>query len=151
MPPASCRLRRGRHSVAGQVYLLTVCCHQKNPLLVRECAANIVLDSVHWLDRRERIELLVVMVMPDHMHLTVRLVTEPLDALMRNLKSYTAHQINRVLGRDGPVWQQGYHDRGIHDEKGVRAAVDYCLQNPVRAGLVDDFRQYPFWWCCWDV
>ncbi|WP_368563440.1 transposase [Pseudoxanthomonas sp. UTMC 1351] len=151
MSPTSCQLRRGRYSGTGHAYLLTVCCHQRHPLLQRECAAGIVLDSAQWLDQKGRMESLAVVVMPDHVHLVMRLTTEPLATLMRSMKSFTAHEIKRALVRNEPVWQRGYHDRGLRDEKGIRAAVDYCLQNPVRAGLVDDFHQHPHWWCRWEV
>jgi hypothetical protein len=29
--------------------------------------------------------------------------------------------------------------------------VLYMLNNPVRAGLVEDFHDYPFWYCRWSV
>ncbi|HSX65877.1 MAG TPA: transposase [Pseudoxanthomonas sp.] len=151
MSSASCRLRRGRHSGTGHAYLLTACCYNRLPLMAHDAAARIVLASAQWLNQNRRMTLMAAVVMPDHVHLVAGLTTEPLATLMRSLKSYTAHEINRVLVRDGLVWQRGYHDRGIRDEEGIRAAVEYCVLNPVRAGLVDDFRQHPYWWCRWDI
>ena len=33
----------------------------------------------------------------------------------------------------------------------LNEVVLYMLNNPVRAGLVKDFHDYPFWWCRWAV
>jgi hypothetical protein len=37
----------------------------------------------------------------------------------------------------------------LRSEQAVDAAIGYCLQNPVRAGLVEDFREYPHAWSKW--
>ena len=42
------------------------------------------------------------------------------------------------------LWQPGFHDRLIRDEKAFRVAIDYVHNNPVRAGLVDDVADYPW-------
>jgi hypothetical protein len=31
----------------------------------------------------------------------------------------------------------------------LRQIAEYVIQNPVRAGLVDDIGLYPFWNACW--
>lgn len=66
---------------------------------------------------------------------------------MHALKGYSASRIHRECGKPGCIWQAGYHDRALRDDARVQDAVDYCLQNPVRAGLVEDFRDYPHTWC----
>ena len=70
---------------------------------------------------------------------------------MHSYKGYTAHVLNRVLSRQGRLWQAGYHDRALQTEDAVHQAISYCLQNPMRAGLVEDFRDYLHWWCRWPV
>ena len=148
---ASCRLRKGRSHSPGQYYLLMACCHDRVPVFLDQHAARIVLDSVLWLYQRGKIDLMVAVVMPDHLHLVVACRDAPLSEIMHSLKSYSAHAINQKCVHSGQVWQAGYHDNGIRDEAGLRAQVSYCLQNPVRAGLVDDFHLYPYWWCRWEV
>lgn len=87
-----------------------------------------------------------MVVMPDHVHMVIGLRSVPLPAVMHAFKSYVAHVI-----RQRKIWQEGYHDRGIRDEAALHAQVEYCLHNPVRAGLVEDFHEYPYWWCRWEV
>ncbi|MEL1264869.1 REP-associated tyrosine transposase [Pseudoxanthomonas putridarboris] len=151
MSYSSSRLRNGRCSQTGHAYLLTTCCHRRGRLLEHAGAAWTVLESAKWLDRERRWQLIAVVVMPDHVHLVGSLMDVPLTALMHSFKGHTAHAINALQGRSGRVWQAGYHDRSIRSDAAFRASIDYCLQNPVRAGLVEDFRDYPYWWCRWEV
>ena len=46
-------------------------------------------------------------------------------------------------GGTGPLWQRCFHDRGIrHPDDYERAAI-YVLENPVCAGLVTDWPDFP--------
>ncbi|MGN7830243.1 REP-associated tyrosine transposase [Pseudoxanthomonas sp. 22568] len=151
MSPAACRLRHGRASVPSSYYLLTICCHRRQPWLRKSEAAKLVIDAARWLETRNRIELGAIMVMPDHVHMVVQLRTGTLAGLMHGYKGYTAHALNRVLSRQGRLWQAGYHDSALQTEEALHQAISYCLQNPMRARLVEDFRDYPHWWCRWPV
>jgi hypothetical protein len=33
----------------------------------------------------------------------------------------------------------------------MKEVILYVLNNPVRAGLVEDFHDYPHWCCRWEV
>jgi hypothetical protein len=43
------------------------------------------------------------------------------------------------------LWQGGYFDHVLRDEENRDALVRYIIANPIRAGLVLDVRDYPFW------
>jgi REP element-mobilizing transposase RayT len=131
--PHSHRLRIGRHSESGGVYLLTACCRDRIPHFADPSAAGIVLDALRWLDRQGRIKLFAAVVMPDHVHFVGVLSHGPLARTMHALKGYSASRIHRECGKPGCIWQAGYHDRALRDDARVQDAVDYCLQNPVRA------------------
>jgi REP element-mobilizing transposase RayT len=89
--------------------------------------------------------------MPDHVHFVVELKTTNLGKLLHSFKSYTANQINTSLNRRGPVWQRAYHDHAIRKAEDLKQVIFYTLNNPVRAGLVDDFHDYPHWYCRWEA
>ena len=89
--------------------------------------------------------------MPDHLHFVAELKTDRLPKLMHSLKSFTAKQINAVLNRQGTLWQDQYHEHAIRKAENLNEIVLYMLNNPVRAGVVKDFHDYPFWYCRWSV
>ena len=144
------QLLAGRPSERCRIYLLTACTHERAPLFACAKAASVVIDSLKWLDQDQRINLLAAVVMPDHVHFVAQLRIGTLSSLMHSLKSYTAWQINHVMKREGLVWQAQFQDRALRNEESLGTLVDYCLEDPVRAGLVGDFRDYPFWYCCYD-
>ncbi len=42
------------------------------------------------------------------------------------------------------VWQRSFFDHALRDEESLEAVARYIVSNPVRAGLVEDWRDYPF-------
>ena len=44
------------------------------------------------------------------------------------------------------VWQEESFDHVLRCSEGLDAKVEYVLQNPVRKGLVADWREYPWNW-----
>jgi putative transposase len=64
---------------------------------------------------------------------TGRLKPGSIGAIVGNFKSLTARRINalrRISG--GPVWQRGYYDRIVRDERELNAIRAYIHDNPRR-------------------
>jgi REP element-mobilizing transposase RayT len=144
-------LRKGRTSIKNQHYLITSAVFSRKPIFNRPEAAEIVLSSIRWLEKQDKILLDAAVIMPDHLHFVAGLMQGSLSQLMHSLKSYTAKKINVFLNRRGPLWQRHYHDHAVRQEEDLNELVLYTLYNPVRAGLVTDFHDYPFWYCRWRV
>ncbi len=89
--------------------------------------------------------------MPDHVHIVAGLRQSSLAEFMRSFKGYTAYKINELNNEEGSFWQSQYHDHGLRKDEDLHEVVLYALNNPVRAGLTNDFHDYPFWYCRWNV
>ena len=115
-------------------------------------ARDAVLECCLY-DHEHRYRLRVALVMPDHVHviLTPR-VDEARDAIvslveiMKAIKGASAREINRQSGDHGAVWQEESFDRIVRSSESLDAKVAYILENPVRRGLVTDWRQYKWIW-----
>jgi REP element-mobilizing transposase RayT len=114
-------------------------------------AAKIVLEALEWLNEQGRIELIAAVVMPDHIHFAARLQNTTLQSLMHSLKSFTSNKINDLLRREGPLWEPQYYDHAIRTDDELKECVNYCLHNPVRKGLANHFKEYPHWYCVYEV
>jgi len=44
----------------------------------------------------------------------------------------------------GQVWQRSFWDHFLRSDEPLEHACIYVLNNPVRAGMVEDWRKYPF-------
>ena len=70
----------------------------------------------------------------------------PLPQIMKAIKGTSSHAINRRLGIHDAVWQEESFDHVLRSSESLDAKIDYILQNPVRAGLVNVASEYPWSW-----
>jgi REP element-mobilizing transposase RayT len=100
-------------------------------------AAAIVADSLRHFDG-SRYRLYAWCVMPNHVHVLVEPSRGfPLSKILHSWKSYTATEINRLLGRTGALWQPESYDRIIRNPREFHRVRQYILSNPEKAGLQD--------------
>ncbi len=96
--------------------------------------------------------------MPDHLHLLVQSRTEGEDLIdfVKRFKQKTGWWF--LHGRETGslkasatssfaalgLWQKSYYDHVVRSEEGLRAAAEYILGNPVRAGLTREVGDFSF-------
>lgn len=85
-----------------------------------------------------RYQLAAFVVMPNHVHVLFR----PMDgyelkSILHSWKSFTANQINILLGRKGMLWQEEYWDRMVRSEAQWWSYLRYVEENPKKAKLKD--------------
>lgn len=106
--------------------------------------AAIVEDALVFF-QGERYALSAWVVMPNHVHAVVTPFDErTLSEILQSWKSFTAHEINRKLGRRGRLWQKESFDHLVRNAEGFERFVDYTERNPVAAGLVDRPADWQF-------
>jgi REP element-mobilizing transposase RayT len=117
--------------------------------------ARIVSEKIHS-QVGERYRLLCYCIMPNHVHLLIMpLVIDPLrhhgktakypvSDTLRLLKGSTARYCNEALNRDGAFWQHESYDHYVRDENELARTILYVLNNPVKAGLVEDWKDWPY-------
>lgn len=145
----SSRLRSGRHSASGQIYLLTTVTDQRQPFFTDFHAARLLIAEMRTVCADGLGQSLAWVVMPDHLHWLLSLQQGSLAQLMKRLKARSAQGINRHLHRNGPLWQDGYHDRAARTDDDLQAMARYIVANPLRAGLVTRLADYPHWDAIW--
>ena len=91
-----------------------------------------------------RFELLAWVVMPNHVHVLIRVGDTPLSKIIQNWKSISAVKANKLLGRAGDFWQLDYWDTFMRDDEQTRKAIRYIESNPVKAKLCRAPEEWPF-------
>ena len=82
--------------------------------------------------------------MPDHCHMIIRGLKETSDVL-KVIKAFKQKTGFALRVNHAPVkWQKDFYDHIIRGEDQLEKHVRYILENPVRKGLVDDWRSYPY-------
>ena len=100
-------------------------------------------------DHEKRIHLHAVVIMPNHVHLLFTPLRDEngdsytLATIMNGIKGASAHSINKLLGREGSLWQDESFDRVMRSSDDLADKILYVIANPIRSGLAshpDDYR-----------
>jgi REP element-mobilizing transposase RayT len=143
------RLRTGRYSQPGQIYVLTSVTRNREPLFSDFHSGRLAVAAFKQAEREQLVRSLAFVVMPDHFHWLVELRDATLPVLMGRTRSRICVSVNRQRQRKGAVWQRGYHDRGIRKTEDLQAVARYIVANPLRAGLVRKVGDYSLWDAIW--
>jgi len=130
---------------AGGSYLSTFCTAGKAPVLGRVEDGLMLLSALGLLVEAQvqaslaiRAELILYehIVMPNHVHLLVGMAASAahsatLSTFVGALKSScTARARAAELWDSRPLWQRGYHDRIVRNEREFEAIRAYIVNNP---------------------
>ena len=63
--------------------------------------------------------------------------------ILHSIKGFTAREANKILNRKGQFWQHESYDHAIRDEEERQRVIDYVLNNPVKAGFVTTWQDWP--------
>jgi putative transposase len=117
--------------------------------LKNEAVAQLNADAIRFYDGK-RYKLLAFCIMSNHIHVMFTLLPDapPLWKVMQDLKKYTAVHSNRLIGNEGEkFWEEESYDHVVR-EKEFNRILAYILNNPVKAGLVKNWNDWPWTYCC---
>jgi REP element-mobilizing transposase RayT len=142
--PHAHRLRTGRFSQPGQIYMVTMITAERRRIFDDFSAARVLIQILKAESDKHRASTLAFVVMPDHLHWLMQLgESTALGQSVRGIKSITTHRLGQ------PVWQRGYHDHAVRREEDIKSLARYVIANPVRAGLSYSVGSYPHWDAAW--
>jgi len=118
--------------------------------------ARVVCDKIHDLDGKNY-HLIAFCIMSNHFHLVIDMTgfyhSTPTNTdgktkdyavadAMRLLNGNTARFCNLALGRQGAFWDHESYDHYARDEEELFRIIEYVLNNPVKAGLVKNWKDW---------
>lgn len=130
---------RGHHR-----YFLTWCCDHRKPLFAKADSVDLVRTQFLRASGQTSLTLFAYCFMPDHVHLLVVGETEEADAkaFMKLAKQYSGYYYSKSLR--SVLWQRYGYEHVLRSDESTRQVCRYILENPVRARLVTDVREYPY-------
>ncbi len=115
--------------------------------------ATLVRDSIHRCDGA-LYDLDAFCIMPNHVHIVFAPkpkredgMYHSISAIMHSVKRYTARQANLLLDREGNFWQHENYDHVVRNESELNRIINYVLNNPVKAGLVQSSNDWKWGYC----
>ena len=137
-------------------YFLTCTVVAWLPVFAQPWAAQVVLDSWHFLQSRRGVQLHGYVILENHVHWIA--AGDHLPEQVLRFKSYTARCILDELTKRGfettlkelrffkvrqrddqahQLWQEGSHPQQIQSDEMMIQKLEYIHANPVRRGYVD--------------
>jgi REP element-mobilizing transposase RayT len=127
----------------------------KNPVV-----AKIVIDKLKQYDGK-LYELIAYCVMSNHVHIVINTGQQidkddletyvetgeyvELKKIMQLIKGGSAIEANKLLGRTGKhFWHRDYFDYFARNGKELLRIISYVVENPVKAKLVKDWKEWPY-------
>ena len=118
---------------------------------------DLVLESLLFTDRQRRWQLFGACVMSDHVHVLFepqikeqdpdgKPIFWSLTELMHSVKSFTAHEINKVENTTGGVWEKESFDRMMRSDADLEEKFHYICRNPWDNAIVPIGEPYPWLW-----
>ena len=138
-------LRRGRIDIVGADYFVTVTLQRQlshgKGLLAPVLASNL---KEQWtvLEKQGRWKVRGTVIMPDHVHLPIRLDAGQLADAIRVWKG----ALTPALRTEHLSWQPSFYDRRLRPEDNRINVVRYMWSNPYRAKLLKPDEAWPGWW-----
>jgi putative transposase len=120
-------------------------------ILKRSDVAEIIINAMHFLDTKKYC-LHSFCIMPNHVHVLLTPYSDAsesntsLSEITHSLKRFTAREINKLLGKEGALWNKESYDHYIRNEKEFERILEYIKQNPVKAGLVMNWQDWQYTW-----
>ena len=150
----------------GHLHFITFSCYRRLPLLRSTRARNVLVRVLDQVRKEYGFKLVGYVVMPEHVHL---LISEPArgtpSTALKMLKQRVSRQLRRKPRRQTSAaqrsfqfassadarlpqfWQKRFYDFNVWSRKKKVEKLGYMHANPLKRGLVDDPKDWP-WSSC---
>jgi len=126
------------------IYFVTACTDERRHILNNaDVHAQLIEYGKRGADYGAWLGAYVLM--PDHLHAFVVIDDQrlSLSMLMKSLKNALSRTL-RQRCIPSPHWQKGFFDHILRSEESYGEKWSYVRENPVRAGLVKQWEEWPF-------
>ena len=140
---------------------ITTTCLEWKPLLNDDRYKDIIIDSLRFLSRENRIIVNAFVILNNHFHLIWQIKGEHTrDNVQRDFLKYTGQQILKHLRNESApiqkelmvnakdrkyqVWERNSLSIPLWSDKVIRQKLDYIHYNPVKAGLCQYPEEYKY-------
>jgi REP element-mobilizing transposase RayT len=89
-------------------------------------------------------EIYAYCLMTNHIHLLIKEGKDELGIVFRRIGASYVHWYNWKHKRNGHLFQDRYKSEPVEDDKYFLTVLRYIHQNPIKAGIENDIKEYPW-------
>jgi REP element-mobilizing transposase RayT len=128
----------------GHVFHVTARGVRRQTVFLDQWDYRLYLELLGQTNRRYGWLVLAYCLMPNHVHLVVRLRERCLSAAMHRQHGLYARRFNERHLLTGHVFSARFHSRRVEDEADLAGVLRYVAVNPVEADLCGDPLEWPW-------
>ena len=155
--------QRKSYIALGEIVFWTATVHKWQRLLLQDSYKDVIIESLHHLSRKGKIEVFAFVIMPNHLHLIWRInALNGKETPQGSLLKFTAHQFKKKLqkenneelnfykvtaaNKDYEFWQRDSLAVPLYTKAVAYQKLDYIHYNPLAAHwqLMDDPCLYQY-------
>ena len=141
---------RPRRPGASLFLTITIADRRATTLVDRIEALRKAVRATH---RARPFHIYAWVVLPDHMHCVWTLPEgdNPYAARVQSIKARFSREVpaghrraSHMARREKGIWQRRFWEHHIRNERDHHNHIAYCWHNPIKHGLVEDIRDWPY-------
>ncbi len=147
-----------RSWVQGGTFFFTLVTYNRNPIFSSNTNFQLFLKTWNDVQSLHPFESIAACVLPDHIHAIWKLPEDDADYPMRwkeikrlftqeynrnNQKGMVRSQSQQIQG-EATIWHRRYWEHTIRDQDDLNAHIDYVHINPLKHGLVNMVKEWPW-------
>jgi putative transposase len=126
-----------------RTFFVTTATTGSRSLFQTDRMANLFIDVLRSYTLAGKFKVHDFVVMRNHVHLLITVDGDmSIEKAVQLVKGNFSFRAKKELGFPGEIWQRGFSDVRITDEKSFLVHQDYIYKNPVKAGLASTPEEY---------
>lgn len=124
-------------------YHITIRGNNRQPILQADSDKKQFLETLNKYRSRFKFKLFGFTLMDNHAHLVMQsTISSNISKIMQAITLSYSNKFRSTHNYSGYVWQGRFNSKIIESEKYILECLNYIHNNPVRAGIVDNPRDY---------
>ena len=115
-----------------------------NAILATDNVADIITEAIRFRSETGIWRMVEYVIMPTHIHMFFAINHGSLKSVLASFKRKTSRDVKRILNHEKSLWHRESFDHWSRSEEYDKKIVRYIRNNPVKAGLVANYRDWPF-------
>ena len=122
-----------RYLEPGASYFVTSVVKDREKIFLSEKECKLLMVTMQFYKYYLDYKIYAFVIMPDHIHAIIQPREEfNISVIMNKIKGNFGNNYNKIVGKQGKVWQSRFYDEGITNMKELMEKIQYIHNNPVR-------------------
>ena len=132
------------HYRGTYAYFITILTNDRAIYFREPTVVKGIINILNETAVSEKFKVLAYCFMPDHLHLLVIGQHDRSNAkqFLSLFKQKSGYWFKKNYNEN--LWHISYYDHVLRKEESIQGVARYILDNPVRKGLVSDYKEYPY-------